>query len=69
MVASGCCEAYRVRWRAIRTSLRFYVPDGYSGRRVELPEGLTGAVKTDGHLVTVDYTSATGKDVEWKAFF
>ena len=49
--------------------LRFYVPDGFSGKRVELSEGLAGSVNTEGHLVTVDYTSTTGKDVEWKVFF
>jgi hypothetical protein len=28
-----------------------------------------GTMKTDGNLLTVDYKSATGKDVEWKVFF
>jgi len=36
---------------------------------VELSEGLAGSMKTNGNLLTVDYTSATGKDVEWKVFF
>ena len=49
--------------------LRIYVPDGFSGKRVELSEGLAGTMKTDGHLLTVDYKSSTGKDVEWKVFF
>ena len=49
--------------------LRIYVPDGFSAKRVELSEGLAGKMKTDGHLLTVDYTSTTGKDVEWKVFF
>jgi hypothetical protein len=49
--------------------LRIYVPDGFSGKRVELSEGLMGTMKTDGNLLTVDYKSATGKDVEWKVFF
>jgi hypothetical protein len=49
--------------------LRIYVPEGFSGKRVELSEGLAGTMKTDGRLLTVDYTSSTGKDVEWKVFF
>jgi hypothetical protein len=49
--------------------LRIYVPDGFSAKRVELSEGLTGKMATDGNLLTVDYTSSTGKDVEWKVFF
>ncbi len=49
--------------------LRIYVPDGFAGKRVELSEGLTGKMATDGNLLTVDYTSSTGKDVEWKVFF
>ena len=49
--------------------LRIYVPDGFSGKRVELSEGLAGTMKTEGNLLTVDYKSATGKDVEWKVFF
>jgi hypothetical protein len=49
--------------------LRIYLPDGYSGKRVELPEGLVATMNTNGHLLTVDYTSPTGKDVDWKVFF
>jgi len=49
--------------------LRIYVPDGFAAKRVELSEGLTAKMATDGNLLTVDYTSATGKDVEWKVFF
>ena len=49
--------------------LRIYVPDGFAGKRVELSDGLTGKMATDGNLLTVDYTSSTGKDVEWKVFF
>ena len=49
--------------------LRIYVPDGFAAKRVELSEGLTGKMATDGNLLTVDYTSSTGKDVEWKVFF
>jgi hypothetical protein len=49
--------------------LRIYVPDGFAAKRVELSEGLTGKMATDGSLLTVDYTSSTGKDVEWKVFF
>jgi hypothetical protein len=49
--------------------LRIYVPDGFSAKRVELSEGLVATMKTDGRLLTVDYTSSTGKDVEWKVIF
>jgi hypothetical protein len=49
--------------------LRIYVPEGFTAKRVELSEGLTGKMATDGNLLTVDYTSSTGKDVEWKVFF
>jgi hypothetical protein len=49
--------------------LRVYVPDGFAAKRVELSEGLTGKMATEGNLLTVDYTSSTGKDVEWKVFF
>jgi len=49
--------------------LRIYVPEGFSGKRVELSEGLAGSMKTNGNLLTVDWTANTGKDVEWKVFF
>lgn len=49
--------------------LRIYVPDGFAGKRVELSEGLVASMAVEGHLLTVDYTSRTGKDVEWKVFF
>jgi hypothetical protein len=49
--------------------LRIYVPEGFTAKRVELSEGLTGKMSTDGNLLTVDYTSTTGKDVEWKVYF
>ena len=49
--------------------LRIYVPDGFAGKRVELSDGLTPKMATNGNLLTVDYTSSTGKDVEWKVFF
>jgi hypothetical protein len=49
--------------------LRFYVPDGFSGKRVELSEGLAGTMAAAGRLLTVDYTASTGSDVEWKVFF
>jgi hypothetical protein len=49
--------------------LRIYVPDGFSGKRVELSDGLSATMKTDGSLLTVDYISSTGKDVEWKVYF
>jgi len=49
--------------------LRIYVPDGFSAKRAELSDGLTGGLHMDGHLLTVDCKSSTGKDVEWKVFF
>jgi hypothetical protein len=49
--------------------LRIYVPDGFAAKRVELSDGLTPRMAINGSLLTVDYTSSTGKDVEWKVFF
>ena len=49
--------------------LRIYVPDGFAARRVELSDGLTPALAVNGNLLTVDFTSSTGKDVEWKVLF
>jgi len=49
--------------------LRIYVPDGWSVKRVELANGLAATVKTEGNLLTVDYTSLTVEDMEWKIFF
>ena len=49
--------------------LRIYVPDGFAAKRVELSGGLTGTMATADHLLTVDYTTTTGSDVEWKVFF
>jgi hypothetical protein len=49
--------------------LRIYVPDGFSAKRVDLPAEITGAMKTEGNLLTVDFTTPTGNDVQWKVFF
>jgi hypothetical protein len=49
--------------------LRIYVPDGFSAKRADLPAGITGAMKTDGNLLTVDFTAPTGNDVQWRVFF
>lgn len=49
--------------------LRIYVPNGFSVKRVELTDGLEATIKREGNLLTVDYKSSTGKDVEWKIFF
>jgi hypothetical protein len=49
--------------------LRIYVPEGFSVKRAVLSDGLKASIKTDGNLLTVDYNSSTGKDVEWKIFF
>ncbi len=50
--------------------LRFVLPDGFSAKSVELPDGIPPAtMQTDGSLLTVDFTTATGNDVEWKVNF
>lgn len=49
--------------------LRFYVPEGFVVKKVELTNNLQATFKTDGNLLTVDYNSSTGNDVEWKIFF
>jgi hypothetical protein len=49
--------------------LRIYVPDGFSVKSVELTDGLAAVMKTDGNLLTVDFTSSTGEDVAWKISF
>jgi hypothetical protein len=49
--------------------LRIYVPDGFTANRVELSGGLLSKMATNGSLMTVDFTSSTGNDVEWKVFF
>jgi hypothetical protein len=49
--------------------LRIYVPDGFTARTVELSDNITATMKTEGKLLTVDFTSATGKDVDWKVSF
>jgi hypothetical protein len=49
--------------------LRIYIPEGFRVKRVELTDSLEASVKTDGNLLTVDYKTLTGKDVEWKVFF
>jgi len=49
--------------------LRIYLPDGFAAKRVELSEGLQAKMATNEHLLTVDLTSSTGKDVDWKVFF
>jgi hypothetical protein len=49
--------------------LRIYVPEGFTANRVELSGGLLSKMATNGSLMTVDFTSSTGIDVEWKVFF
>jgi hypothetical protein len=49
--------------------LRIYVPDGFAAKRVELSGGLASKMAVNGNLLTVDYTSSSGTDVEWKVFF
>lgn len=49
--------------------LRIYVPEGFTGKSIQLPHGISGTIKTDGRLLTVDYVTATNADVEWKVLF
>ena len=50
--------------------LRIFLPDGFSSKSVELPDGVPPAtMQTDGNLLTVDFTASTGNDVEWKVYF
>jgi hypothetical protein len=48
--------------------LRIYLPDGFSGKRVELSGGLTATMETDGNLLMVNYTTSNGDDVTWKVY-
>jgi hypothetical protein len=51
-------------------SLYIYLPDGFSAKSVNLPDGVPGAtMRTDANLLMVELTASTGKDVEWKVFF
>jgi hypothetical protein len=36
---------------------------------VELSGGLAATMKTDGNLLTVDFTATTGNDVTWQVYF
>jgi hypothetical protein len=49
--------------------LRVYAPDGFTAQRVELSDNLAATMRTDGNLLMVDFTTTTGKDVEWKVSF
>lgn len=49
--------------------LRIYVPNGFKAKRVELSESLAATMNTAGDLLTVDFASSTGRDVDWKVFF
>jgi hypothetical protein len=49
--------------------LRIYVPDGFTAKRLELSDNVTSLMKTEGNLLTVDFTTASGKDVDWKVSF
>jgi hypothetical protein len=49
--------------------LRIFVPDGFTAKRAEAGDGIAATMKTDGNLLTVDFTTATGKDVDWKVAF
>jgi hypothetical protein len=49
--------------------LRIFVPEGFSAQRVELSDGLTATMTTDGNLLTVNFTATSRKDVDWKVIF
>jgi hypothetical protein len=49
--------------------LRFYVPEGFVVKKVELTNKLQAIFKTEGNLLTVEYNSSTGTDVEWMVYF
>jgi len=49
--------------------LRIFLPDGFTAKGVELSDNLAATMKTDGNLLMVDFTTSTGKDVEWKVSF
>jgi len=49
--------------------LRIYVPDGFTAKRAEISDGIAATMKTDGNLLMVDFTTTTGKDVDWKITF
>ena len=49
--------------------LRFFVPEGFVVKKVKLTNKLQAAFKTEGNLLTVDYNSPTGTDVEWTIYF
>ena len=48
---------------------RIYVPDGFQAQRAEVSDGIAAQMRTEGNLLAVNLTSATGNDVEWKVFF
>jgi hypothetical protein len=49
--------------------LRIYVPGGFQAQRAEVSDGIAAEMRTEGNLLAVNFTSATGNDVEWKVFF
>jgi hypothetical protein len=49
--------------------LRIYLPDGFKPQRVEVSDGITATMNTDGNLLTIDFKTTTGKDVDWKVYF
>jgi hypothetical protein len=49
--------------------LRIYLPDGFKAKKVELSGDLESTMKTEGNLLTVDFTPSTGDDVSWKVSF
>ena len=49
--------------------LRIFVPEGYTLNHVQLGENLQPVTHLEGNLLTVDYTTSNGNDVDWKVFF
>lgn len=49
--------------------LRIYLPGGYTAKQVQLSDGLQATMDIAGNLLTVNFTSTTGKDVDWKILF
>jgi hypothetical protein len=49
--------------------LRIWLPDGFTAQSVSLSGDLVSTMKTDGRLLTVDFTSPSGRDVDWKVSF
>jgi hypothetical protein len=49
--------------------LRIYVPDGFKATGATLRDNIAATMKTEGNLLTVDFTAPTGNDADWKVSF